>query len=153
MSIFVHGPFPDPDEDPLPGGVHRAIEHVRERWRHALEPVTADELASADSVSRGHLSRLFREHVGVGPVAAFERLRLARAAGVGGGRLPFRAERGPQPCGDLEATMYDRLAISRSRTRCRFRWTGAATRMIGDGLKPLRRLVPRVSAEVPSSWR
>jgi AraC-like DNA-binding protein len=82
LSIFVHGPFPASPDDPLPEGVHRAIEHVRERWRHALEPVTADELASAASVSRGHLSRLFREHVGVGPVAAFERLRLARAAAL-----------------------------------------------------------------------
>jgi AraC family transcriptional regulator len=80
MSIFVHGPVPGPADDPLPEGVHRAIEHVRERWRHALGPVTVHELASAASVSRGHLSRLFREHVGVGPVAAFERLRLARAA-------------------------------------------------------------------------
>jgi AraC-like DNA-binding protein len=80
MSIFVHGPFPVPADDPLPEGVHRAIEHVRNLWRHALQPVTVEELASAASVSRGHLSRLFREHVGVGPVAAFERLRLARAA-------------------------------------------------------------------------
>lgn len=80
MSIFVRGPFPLPADDPLPEGVHRAIAHVRERWRHALEPVTVQELASAASISRGHLSRLFREHVGVGPVAAFERLRLQRAA-------------------------------------------------------------------------
>jgi AraC family transcriptional regulator len=82
LSIFVRGPFPDPADDPLPDGVQRAIEHVRERWRHALGPVGADELASAASLSRGHLSRLFRDHVGVGPVAAFERLRLARAAAL-----------------------------------------------------------------------
>jgi AraC family transcriptional regulator len=31
-------------------------------------------------VSSGYLSRLFRHHYGIGPVAAFELLRLARAA-------------------------------------------------------------------------
>jgi AraC family transcriptional regulator len=38
------------------------------------------ELAGGACLSAGYLSRLFRRSYGIGPVAAFELLRLARAA-------------------------------------------------------------------------
>jgi AraC-like DNA-binding protein len=42
--------------------------------------VVLQELAAGASISTGYLSRVVRQHYGIGPVAAFELLRLARAA-------------------------------------------------------------------------
>ncbi len=66
----------------LPPAVDALVEHVRLAWTPTgvARPVSLDELASAASVSAGHLCRVFGAHFGVGPVTAVELLRLARAA-------------------------------------------------------------------------
>ena len=46
----------------------------------ATAPLSLEDLAAGASISTGYLSRVFRRHYGIGPVAAFELLRLARAA-------------------------------------------------------------------------
>ena len=80
VTAFVHEPPPDgtpPTTDP----VGRAVEHVRTVWMDSgPRPMTLEELSVAASVSRGYLSRLFRARFGMGAVATFERVRLARSA-------------------------------------------------------------------------
>lgn len=81
VTVFVHGPLPNAPEGPdLPPALDPILEHVRAAWSAGpLRPLTRTELARAGAMSPGHLSRLFREHCGVGAVAAFELLRLMRA--------------------------------------------------------------------------
>jgi AraC family transcriptional regulator len=83
LTLFVLGPLPDRDNDlPPPPHLDALLEHVR-RARAAPTPTRAlplGELAAGACISAGYLSRLFRRHYGTGPVAAFELLRLARAA-------------------------------------------------------------------------
>lgn len=66
----------------LPTAVQAVVEHVYEAWAPSgiARPLRLDELAAAAALSSGHLCRVFRAHFGVGPVTAFELLRLARAA-------------------------------------------------------------------------
>lgn len=66
----------------LPVAVDSVVEHVHEVWAASgvARALSLDELAAAAAVSPGHLCRVFRHRFGVGPVTAFELLRLARAA-------------------------------------------------------------------------
>ncbi|WP_198664461.1 helix-turn-helix transcriptional regulator [Jiangella endophytica] len=64
----------------LPGPVVAAMSAVRSAWSDGVaRPVGLDRLASAAGVSVSTLCRAFRRRFGLGPVAALERLRLARA--------------------------------------------------------------------------
>jgi AraC-like DNA-binding protein len=58
------------------------LDFVRVAWSPPAptRPLSLRDLAAGAYVSSGYLSRLFRHHYGIGPVAAFELLRLARAA-------------------------------------------------------------------------
>ncbi len=58
------------------------MEHVYQAWTPTgvSRSVSLAELAAAAPVSPGHLCRLFSDSFKVGPVTAFELLRLARAA-------------------------------------------------------------------------
>ena len=81
VVLFASGPAA-PAGPPLPPAVESVVEHVYQAWAPSgvARPLVLDELAAAAGLSSGHLCRVFRSRFGVGPVAAFELLRLARAA-------------------------------------------------------------------------
>lgn len=81
LVLFTSG-SPTPSGPPLPAVVESVVEYVYQAWAPSglARAVFLDELAAAAAVSSGHLSRVFRSLFGVGPIAAFELLRLARAA-------------------------------------------------------------------------
>lgn len=58
------------------------FEFVRDVWSPPAptRALSLHDLAAGACISTGYLSRVFRQHYGIGPVAAFELLRLARAA-------------------------------------------------------------------------
>jgi AraC-like DNA-binding protein len=82
LTLFVLGPLPDPAGAPLPPHLATLLEYVRHAWSPPAptRALSLRELAAGACVSAGYLSRVFRRHYGTGPVAAFELLRLARAA-------------------------------------------------------------------------
>ncbi len=82
LTLFVLGPLPEPGGEPLPPHLGTLLEYVRHAWSPPAptRPLSLRELAAGACVSAGYLSRVFRRHYGTGPVAAFELLRLARAA-------------------------------------------------------------------------
>jgi AraC-like DNA-binding protein len=82
LTLFVQGPLPDRDEQRLPPHLDTLVEFVRRVWSPPAptRPLSLRELAAGACLSNGYLSRVFRQHYGIGPVAAFELLRLARAA-------------------------------------------------------------------------
>jgi AraC family transcriptional regulator len=81
LDVFVNGPTPDEGNAALPDHVAGVVEYIRTAW-HAgtARPLTLHEMASAARVSPGHLARIFRRRFGLGPVAAVELVRLARAS-------------------------------------------------------------------------
>ncbi|NED93753.1 AraC family transcriptional regulator [Phytoactinopolyspora alkaliphila] len=80
VVTFVAGPLPGDDDPPFPRPLDAMVRHVAGRWRDGVaRPVPLTELATAASISPSSLSRLFRREFGVGPVAALELIRLARA--------------------------------------------------------------------------
>ena len=82
LATYVDGPLPEPDP-PLSPVLGAVVDHVRAAWGDGrLRQVSLGELAGAASVSTGYLARQFRRQYGVGPVTAFERLRLARSASM-----------------------------------------------------------------------
>jgi AraC family transcriptional regulator len=82
LTLFVVGPLPDRGSDLPPPHLDALLEHVRRAWAPPAptRALPLGELAAGACISAGYLSRLFRRHYGTGPVAAFELLRLARAA-------------------------------------------------------------------------
>jgi AraC family transcriptional regulator len=82
LTLFVQGPLPDHDQRRLPPHLDTLLELVRRAWSPPAptRPLSLRELAAGACISTGYLSRVFRRHYGIGPVAAFELLRLARAA-------------------------------------------------------------------------
>jgi AraC family transcriptional regulator len=82
VRLFVQGPLPDPDEQRLPPHLDTLVGFVRRAWAPPAptRAFSLQELAAGACISTGYLSRLFHQHHGIGPVAAFELLRLARAA-------------------------------------------------------------------------
>jgi AraC family transcriptional regulator len=74
--------LPDPDQRRLPPHLDTLLELVRRAWSPPAptRPLSLHELAAGACISTGYLSRVFRRHYGIGPVAALELLRLARAA-------------------------------------------------------------------------
>ena len=82
LTLFVQAPLPDPDQRRLPPYLDTLLELVRRAWSPPAptRPLSLHELAAGACISTGYLSRVFRRHYGIGPVAALELLRLARAA-------------------------------------------------------------------------
>jgi AraC family transcriptional regulator len=82
LTLFVRGPLPDRDGERLPPHLDGLLEHIRRAWSPPAptRPLSLQELAAAAHLSPGYLSRVFGHHYGIGPVAAVELLRLARAA-------------------------------------------------------------------------
>jgi AraC family transcriptional regulator len=82
LTLFVQGPLPDRTGEPVPAQLHALLDFVRAAWSPAAptRPLSLQDLADGACISTGYLSRVFRHHYGIGPVAAFELLRLARAA-------------------------------------------------------------------------
>jgi AraC-like DNA-binding protein len=82
LTLFVQGPLPDRDEQRLPPHLEVLVVFVRRAWAPPAptRPLSLQDLAAGACISTGYLSRVFRQHYGIGPVAAFELLRLARAA-------------------------------------------------------------------------
>lgn len=81
LRIFVDGPLPAETEAiPLPRAVESVAMYLRSVWADGrMRPVRLDDLASAATLSTVQLSRIFRQHFGIGPVGAVELLRLGRA--------------------------------------------------------------------------
>jgi AraC family transcriptional regulator len=81
LTLFVQGPLPRRDEQ-LPPHLDTLLEFVRRVWSPPTptRALSLEALAAGACISTGYLSRLFRQHHGIGPVTAFELLRLARAA-------------------------------------------------------------------------
>jgi AraC family transcriptional regulator len=80
LTTFVSGPFPRDDPGDVSPPLRAMLRHVARRWSDGVaRPVQLADLAAAAAVSPSSLSRLFRQRFSVGPVAAIERLRLARA--------------------------------------------------------------------------
>lgn len=81
LVLLARGPGAH-DGTALPVAVEAVVAHAYEAWTPSgiARALTLDELAGAAAISTGHLCRVFRNQFGVGPVAAFELLRLARAA-------------------------------------------------------------------------
>lgn len=66
---------------PLPEPMERVVSHVQRLWdRPPLVVPSLDELAAIGGVTKRHLCRLFERKIGMGPIAAFRLLRVARAA-------------------------------------------------------------------------
>jgi AraC-like DNA-binding protein len=82
LTLFVQGPLPHGAERRLPPHLDTLVAYVARAWSPPAptRALPLRELAAGACVSPGHLSRLFRQHHGIGPVAAFELLRLGRAA-------------------------------------------------------------------------
>ncbi|MBA3708978.1 MAG: helix-turn-helix transcriptional regulator [Planctomycetes bacterium] len=68
---------------PLHPLIEQVVAHVQRRWaKGRLEQISLDELAEAAGVSRAHLARIFRAHLGATPVESMRILRLDRAAAL-----------------------------------------------------------------------
>ncbi|GAA2110555.1 hypothetical protein GCM10009780_65650 [Actinomadura alba] len=81
LLTFVTGPAPaDGRPAALPEPIVAMMRAVRDQWSDGrARPMSLRQLASAAEVSTSTLCRIFRRQFGVGPVAALELLRLARA--------------------------------------------------------------------------
>lgn len=81
LRIFVDGPLPEATEAiPLPRAVESVATYLRSTWSDGrMRPVRLDDLATAAALSTVQLSRVFRQHFGIGPVGAVELIRLGRA--------------------------------------------------------------------------
>jgi AraC family transcriptional regulator len=81
VLTFLADPAPaSPSPLSLPEPVIAMMRAVREQWSDGrAAPVPLQDLAAAAQVSPSTLCRVFRRQFGVGPVAALELLRLARA--------------------------------------------------------------------------
>jgi AraC-like DNA-binding protein len=66
---------------PLHPLIAKVLDHVHERWADGTcDAPTLGDLARVAGVSRAHLARVFRAHLGATPVDALRSLRLERAA-------------------------------------------------------------------------
>lgn len=81
LRLLVELPLPvDVPDAPTPAAFDSAVGHLRRAWATTpLGRIPVTELAAASAVSRAQLHRAFRAAVGVGPAAAMEWLRCARA--------------------------------------------------------------------------
>lgn len=80
VLTFLRDPPPAEPPAALPEPVVAMMGHVRDRWSAGpAVPLPLSRLATAARVSPSTLCRTFTRHFGVGPVAALELLRLARA--------------------------------------------------------------------------
>jgi len=80
VLTFLTESAPAAPTSPLPEPVVAMMHAVRDRWSDGLaRPVPLRDLAAAAKVSPSTLCRTFRRQFGLGPIAAVELLRLARA--------------------------------------------------------------------------
>jgi AraC-like DNA-binding protein len=83
-----------------------AIEHLATEWSALpLRRVEIGELTAVSSVSRGYLTRLFRQSFGRGPAAALERVRLSRAEAMLE-RTDLTVDAIAQHCGFADASHF-----------------------------------------------
>ena len=79
LGILVDGPLPQPNRLQQSPALIAAFDHVRAVWARGMRPISTDELADAASISKAHLSRLFRTNFGCGPATGLELVRLEHA--------------------------------------------------------------------------
>jgi AraC-like DNA-binding protein len=82
LMMFVHdltrtAADPAPTAHPV---IERAMDYLRRIWSDTCRSCSLAELAAGAGTSPTHLSRLFREELGVSPAWALRVLRLQRAA-------------------------------------------------------------------------
>jgi AraC-like DNA-binding protein len=89
--------------------IHKVMSHVCEVWSDGrLHPLSLEGLARAAGVSRAHLARLFREHLGATPVEAMRLMRLDRAAGLLA-RTNLEVQEIAEQCGFVNAFHFSRV--------------------------------------------
>jgi AraC-like DNA-binding protein len=80
LDLFVRGPLEAPPPA-LPPLLTDTLQAVRQTWlADGVRLIAIDELVHAVNVSPAQLHRIFRQHLGCGPVRALELVRLSRAA-------------------------------------------------------------------------
>jgi AraC family transcriptional regulator len=81
LELFLDPVLAPSADRPLHPYLVRVIDYVATQWQDGVaRPLSVAELAAAAGVSPGHLTRLFTSTFAVGPAAAIELVRLARAA-------------------------------------------------------------------------
>lgn len=81
FDVFINGPLPSAAHSQMPERLLASVAFVRKTWdADGLRIISLEELAAAGRMSSGHCSRLFRQELGCGPIAALELVRLARTA-------------------------------------------------------------------------
>ena len=89
--------------------ITKVMAHVRQTWRDGyLRPLSLVGLARAAGVSRAHLARLFREHLGATPVETLRVMRLDRAANLLA-RTNLEVQEIAEQCGFPNAFHFSRV--------------------------------------------
>lgn len=137
----------------LPEPVVAMMRVVRERWSDGTaRPVALGELAAAGRVSESTLCRTFRRRFGVGPVAAVELLRLARAEPLlWQSNLPMHAI--AVQCGFADAYHFSRrfravYGMSPTEFRSTAPESAPPSPVEAGGLAALQSLIPPPAATV-----
>ncbi|GLZ35884.1 hypothetical protein Lesp02_80710 [Lentzea sp. NBRC 105346] len=80
LRYLVSVVLADPVEEPVTGTLRAVVLFLRAVWADLPLPrISVHDLASAASVTRGYLNRLFQAEFGVSVAAALERVRCSRA--------------------------------------------------------------------------
>ncbi|RKN40840.1 AraC family transcriptional regulator [Streptomyces hoynatensis] len=152
LLTFVAGPLPaDPPAAALPEPVLAMMAEVGACWADGVaRPVPLGRLAAAAGVSVSTLCRTFRARFGLGPVAALERLRLARAEPLLWlSNLPLRAV--ALQCGFADAYHFSRrfravYGVAPSAFRATPPESAAPSPLAAAGLGALEALLPPAGA-------
>jgi AraC family transcriptional regulator len=107
LKVFLSGPLPVvPQTAELAPPLEVVIEHLATEWSALpLRRIAIGELAAVSSVSRGYLTRLFRDSFALGPAAALERVRFSRAEAMLE-RTDLTADAIAQQCGFADASHF-----------------------------------------------
>jgi AraC-like DNA-binding protein len=145
LCLLGDGPLPEDDRTtPLAVSLSHTLEHLREVWAEPpLRRITVAELAAASFVSRGYLSRLFRETFGLSTASALERLRCARAETLLR-RTDLTADTIASQCGFADGSHFShRFTTIHGLSPLAFREATGDTRSVLDhtGLRRLSYLV------------
>lgn len=136
----------------LPEAVERALAHVSGHWheREVYENVPLEDLCRAAAVSPRHLSRLFQETFGSGPVETLRLARLEIAADLLR-HTDYPLARIAHATGFANAFHLSRAfksvyGLPPGRFRSRPTWGPSRSRRLGEAKRLIGRLLPRALA-------